>query len=121
MEYLNEQERETHFREEHRNLVTIFGDIYTFDICIPCSELDDIVSTQKDIMIQNTYNCYCYSEVQRPPDYFHLRSDKPHTVKTIIKELIKKEFDPDCNHRFLEGISKKTGKSDMTFELHMGS
>tara|TARA_R110000823_G_scaffold27400_5_gene79808 strand:+ start:336 stop:872 length:537 start_codon:yes stop_codon:yes gene_type:complete len=104
--------------DEERNLLNIFGEYDAISICIPCHELDNVISEKKDIIIKNTYTCYCYSEAPRPPDYFHIRSDTPHTNKTILKELMKQNFDPKCNHRFIEGIYKS---GDITYEMYMGS
>jgi len=104
--------------DEESNLRNIFGEYNEISICIPCNRLDDIISEKEDIIIKNTYTCYCYSDISRPPDYFHIRSDTPHTNKTIIKELIKQKFNPECNHRYLEQIYN-TG--DITYEIFMGS
>ena len=110
--------REIEQEEEEQLIHSIFGDHQNFHICIDSKDLDKVISTNTDIIIKNKYNCYCYCNHNRPNDYFHIRSDLPHTYKSIIKELIKQDFEPFCNHIFLESINKV---NDCTYELFMGS
>jgi hypothetical protein len=109
---------EIEYAKEQQIINNTFGEWANGVICISSKELDTIISTEKDIIIKNTYGCYCYSEAQRPHDYFHIRSNQPHTNKTIIKHLIKNNFNPGCNHMFLEKISKI---NDTSYQLFMGS
>jgi hypothetical protein len=106
------------FEDAEEIIDDIFGKDLKFSICVKIHKLNDIISSEKDIIIKNTYDCYCYTDNNRPHDYFHIRSSQPHTNKTIIKELIKKEFNPGCNHRFFEGFYQV---NEITYGMGMGS
>jgi len=107
------------FEKEQLYLEQQFG-CPDFDISIPITELDDVVSNEPDIVIKNTYTCYCYSDCYRPTDYFLIRGNCI-TNRIIIHELIRQKFNPDCNHRFLEGFVKSNNPFSMEYECYMGS
>lgn len=90
-----------------------------FDISIPINELDEVVSDNPEIVIKNTYGCYCYTGCYRPTDYFVIRANRI-TNRVIIHELIRQGFDPRCNHIFLEGFNK-CNPCSIEYECIMGS
>jgi hypothetical protein len=90
-----------------------------FTICISKNELDEVLTNETYIVLKNTYNCYCYSNCIREPDYFYISHPKI-TYRVIIEHLIKNNFDPACNHNFFEGIVK-TKNSTCQYDIFMGS
>ena len=81
-------------------------------------ELDNIVTDETDIVVKNTYDCYCYTN-KRKTDYYYI-SGKHITNKFIIYKLIEQGLDLDCDHRFLEGFCKSKD-SNCQFEIATGS
>lgn len=75
-----------------------------FSICIDYDQLDEKVCDLKEIFVINTYDCYCYDKQPRRPDIFWVKDTKPITYRKVIEELCDKNFNPACNHRFLESI-----------------
>lgn len=111
-------EEQAQFDAEQKIIDDTFGRDCKFSICIESSELNDIVSSETDIIIQYKYDCWCWSNMNRPHDYFHIRSSQPHTKKSIIKELIAQDFNPICDHRFIEGFYQI---NKITFGMSIGS
>jgi len=108
--------------ERERKLIEEMFPNAKFDIAIDFSELDDIISEHSNIVIKNTYNCYCYDNCKRPTDYFYItaKEGEKMTNKFIIKELIKQKLCLECNHIFIEGFIKSKD-SDCQFEICTGS
>lgn len=90
-----------------------------FTIAIPYYKLNTKVTDKKNIVVKVDYTCHCYSQCPRPNDYFYIQSDNI-TYKHIIEHLIANNFNPDCDHRFLEDIFPSKG-SNVQFEIFMGS
>lgn len=103
-----------------------------FDVCMELEELDIVLTDKTSIIIKHN-NCSVCS--MSAPDNPHLLNelDYPHnhidyyriegsklTIKYIIKQLIKKGFNPACNHRFLESFELCSG-SDADYEACCGS
>ena len=90
-----------------------------FSIAIEDSELDDILTTQDQIMIKQDFDCYCFHK-KREPRYFHIKrqGSKSLTNRCVIHQLIEQKMVLECNHVFLEGFIKKT---DCQFELGTSS
>ena len=93
-----------------------------FTICLKPDELNDKISDEKQIVIKQTFTCYChdtkYTGVDRPqPKYFVITNDNM-TVENVLDELISQNMTADCNHQFLEGFDQAT---DVQFELGFGS
>ena len=61
---------------------------------------------KKEIIIQQTFTCYCYDNMNKSPKYFTIKcgENESLTNKYIINELIKKGLKVNCNHRFLESF-----------------
>jgi hypothetical protein len=75
-----------------------------FDICIDINELDEDFGLNC-VVFKHAYTCYCYDKSHRPTDFIVIRDDKPVTVRKVIQELIHQNFNPNCNHYFLEGLN----------------
>ena len=75
-----------------------------FDICIDFNDLHKVVTTKKKVTLIQTFDCYCYETCPRSIKTFIIKSNKPMTIRYIINELIKQDFELDCNHRFLESL-----------------
>ena len=112
-EYTEEQ-YEKMFREIER----IFPDA-KFSICLGFLPiLDDLLTDKKQIFISNSRTCYCWENIEGPKQqFFEIKGEKL-TYKYVLNELIKQNFDPECNHVFLEGIIKV---NDIQYSLWMGS
>ena len=91
-----------------------------FTPSIDLEDLDNIVTDKKEITIQQTFTCYCYDDMDKPPKYFTIKcgENQSLTNKYIINELIKKGLTIDCNHRFLEGFYQL---HDNMYEMWTGS
>ena len=81
------------------------------------NNLEDKVCEENEINIY--YSCLCYRYNRRNPISFKIKDDKPITYYKVIKELEKENFNPGCDHIFLEGIYKNIKKN--RYELWMGS
>ena len=79
-----------------------------FTPSIDLDDLDNIVTDKKEIIIQQTFTCYCYDNMNKSPKYFTIKcgENESLTNKYIINELIKKGLKVNCNHRFLEGFDQ---------------
>lgn len=75
-----------------------------FDICIDFNDLHKVVTTKKKVTLIQTFDCYCYESCPRSIKTFIIKSNKPMTIRYIINELIKQDFELDCNHRCLESL-----------------
>ena len=89
-----------------------------FCIDISIKELGDIVVYAQQVAIKCEFNCYCYGEYPRNSEFFICKSDHVITVTDLINCLIQNNFDPGCNHRFLEGFQLRT---DAQVEAFFGS
>ena len=78
-----------------------------FVIAIDIEELDDVVTDQTNIVVKNTYDCYCYGGVNKIADYFYIRGEHI-TNRFIINNLIEQGLNLNCNHCFVEGFYKET-------------
>ena len=80
--------------------------------------LDDLLTEEKHIFLSNHLTCYCYDGMGRPnQEFYEIKGDRI-TYRYVLNELIRQDFNPDCNHRFLEGIDKV---SEIQYSLSMGS
>jgi hypothetical protein len=118
-EYNEEEYDEEEYNKEIEKINKEFPDANNFSICVDYKELDNIISKKKQIIIKHTYECYCYENINRSTEYFKINDTKPITNRKVIEELCIQNFNPDCNHVFLECISKI--KNSIEYELHMGS
>lgn len=80
-----------------------------FTISIDYDQLDEKVCDLNEIFVIKTYDCYCYDrppydKYPRKPDVFWVKDTKPITYRKVIEELCDKNFNPACDHRFLEII-----------------
>ena len=90
-----------------------------FVVAIDFEELIDVVTDLSNIVIKNTYGCYCYDNCERNTDYFYITTTNGEkmTNKFIIQELIKQGLKLECNHVFVEDSKD----SDCQFEIWFGS
>ena len=84
--------------------------------CLGVYEWDDVITDLPSITIEQSYTCYCYN-TPRETEYFTITADII-TNKVVMDYLIEKEFDPACNHSFLEGFHKK---ENGYWEIMLGS
>jgi len=113
-----------------------------FVVSIPLNEMNNVVSDLKQIIVKQTFDCYCYagiptrSQVDNDerrissgddgrvvPKWFpiHCRDNEKMTNKHIIQELIRQDMSLLCNHCFLEGFVKSPNGGECQFELALGS
>ncbi len=97
-----------------------------FDVCIYPADFDDeCCDGRTDVMIRHKCECYCWDNTPhlRPTYFIHVTNTKPITNRMVANALIENGFNPDCNHRFFEGVYKKNrgNNESMEYELCMGS
>lgn len=51
-----------------------------------------------------TFNCWHYKDNPKPDKTFIIKSNKPMTRRYIINELIKQNFELNCEHMYLESL-----------------
>ena len=97
-----------------------------FDVCIYPSDFDDeCCDGRTDVMI--IHKCWCnYCDSCRhlcPTDFIRVTNTKPITNRMVVNALIENGFNPECDHRFFEGVYKKNrgNNESMEYELCMGS
>lgn len=90
-----------------------------FDISLEPEVLDEVVTDKHVIVLKNSYTCYCWREHNRPTDYFVVHGVNI-TNRFLIHELIRNDFNPGCNHIFLEGFHQPN-KNSMEYDCCMGS
>lgn len=113
IEYTEEQ-----YEEMFEEIDKLFPDAnFSIDIDY-LSILDELLTDKKQIFISNDRFCYCWDGIDAPKqEFFEIKGDKI-TYRYVLNELIRQDFNPDCNHRFLEGIDKV---SEIQYSLSMGS
>ena len=80
--------------------------------------LDDLLTEEKHIFLTHTRYCCCWDEEEyKPTEFYEIKGDKI-TYRYVFNELIRQDFNPDCNHYFLELITQTT---NIQFDLFMGS
>ena len=82
------------------------------------SILDELLTDKKHIFISNDRYCYCWDGIDAPKKVFYEIKGDRLTYRFVLNELIRLDFNPDCNHRFLESIDSVT---DIEYSLSMGS
>ena len=88
-----------------------------FDNCLEEKDMNEVLGDRK-ITLLCTYDCYCYDDCPRRSEVFDLHADGAITGRDVLSFLTQIEYDPVCNHRFLEGFYKLTTG---VIELCMGS
>ena len=92
-----------------------------FDIAIDRDKLTDLLTTDKQIVIQQKMNCRCYGcgDINhRPPNKYFIINNDVMSYENVLDELIKQNCFTDCDHNFLEKIEQKT---ECQYELWFGS
>lgn len=121
IEYLSSSDSEIDSNDEineYEEINNMFPNA-PFSICLRLNELNKVVTTEKIIIIQCDFNCYCYDDCPRNTEYFIIEGEHI-TNKYIIEELIKQGLKIECNHDFLESIDKMPN-SETKFKLWFGS
>ena len=79
-----------------------------FDNCLNTEELDTVLGEGK-IVVLIEYSCYCYDECPRPTDVFDVCGIQ---IKAwdVVQHLADKNWNPMCNHRFLESLDPIRGR-----------
>jgi hypothetical protein len=91
-----------------------------FTVAMDIEDLDDIVTNLNNIVITNTYDCYCYdNRKEKKTDVYYIEGPNI-TNKFIINTLIEHGLSLECNHRFLEGFCKIPNSTNV-FEIMTGS
>jgi hypothetical protein len=111
-------EEEQRYEAEREMIERMYPDA-NFDICFTLNELDEVVSEKKVVIIKMTHNCYCYDDCPRQNEFIVVKNDGDGiTTKMLVEALIRNDYDPECNHRFLELFEKV---NDVTFTPFFGS
>lgn len=90
-----------------------------FSIAIDIDELDDIITEQNNIVVQSTYNCYCYDDCKRKTDFFRISGNNM-TNRFVLSKLIEQGLNLECNHIFVEGFNK-IPNTNCQYEIITGS
>lgn len=87
-----------------------------FDICI---DEDKVLSTQPMVILKLEHKCYCYDEAPRNNIFLKV-NNKNGSIKTsdLIAAMVEYDYDPMCNHIFLEKFEKDT---EVQFTAFFGS
>jgi hypothetical protein len=105
------------FEEEQQKMNEMFPNC-KFSICIDIDEMNDIISEEPQIIIQcNPCNGYCKKSGNRIYIYVY-NNGNGITNKDMIQAMIDANYDPDCNHIFLETWEQM---NDVTFYPLFGS
>ena len=115
------EKTEEEYEHEQRLIDEMFPTA-KFSISIDYNDINELVTKYKNIVVKNTYNCYCYDNHPRKTDYFYIKSTSPEgiTYRFLIEELIRQDLCLECNHRFVEGFMR-SGDSECQFEIITGS
>ncbi len=98
--------------------ISPIDDMFTdapFTICLEIEELNDIVVNQNNSTIKISHDCYCYESNPRPTLYLSISTPHNITKKDVLEYLIDFEYNPDCNHIFLETIEYNNGFIELFF------
>ena len=103
----------------------MFGDDFNFILCINLYDMMfDVVSKNDYIVLKDEYNCYCYMDQNKEPDYFMILKNKiTGTIRNvdIVEQLLKQGYDRECSHYYFEGCSSKHRKLNNEHEISWGS
>ena len=81
--------------------------VMDFINCIPSWEINKIVSFNNIIAIKCEFNCNCYS-FSRNSEYFICKSKTFITKRDLLNCLTENNFNPRCDHYFLEDFDINT-------------
>ena len=112
----DESESEAAYEAEQEQIEALFPQA-KFTICIALSDLDDLVTDKKTIVVKQSYGCYCYDDCPRKTDWVVVHSNRI-TNRVVLTELIKQDLTLECNHCFVEGFHEL---SECQFEIITGS
>ena len=74
-----------------------------FYVSIPVFELDTIISKNDILCIKCMFKCCCYANRPRQSLYYICRKpEKNITNRDLINCLIENNYEPECDHDFLE-------------------
>ena len=80
-----------------------------FTNCIPTWQSNEVLIKTDIVAIKCEFNCYCYHYIPRKTEYFICRNMSGKiTSQDLIECLINNNFDPGCNHYFLEEFLVET-------------
>ena len=118
--YSNEDEEITQEEIDAENEIidNLFPDA-NFSICIHSSELEEVLTDEKNIVIQHSCNCYRCGDNNKTKYYF-ITGDNM-TYKYIINELIKQGLKAKCDHQYLEKFYKLNNECNFLFDSFFGS
>ena len=87
-----------------------------FDVCL---ETDEVLSNKSFIFLKLEHKCYCYEGAPRDSIFLKV-NNKNGSINTsdLIAAMVEYEYDPLCNHVFLERFEKKT---EFQFTAEFGS
>jgi len=75
----------------------------SFTNCIPTWQSNEVLMETDIVAIKCEFNCYCYHYNPRKTEYYICRKQFGKiTSKDLIRCLIDNNFNPGCNHYFLE-------------------
>jgi len=81
-----------------------------FTNCIPSWQSNEVIIDTTIVAIKCEFNCYCYHYNPRKTEYYICRKQFGKiTSKDLICCLIDNNFNPGCNHYFLEEFLVQTG------------
>jgi hypothetical protein len=81
--------------------------VMDFINCIPSWEINEIILYTNIVAVKCEFNCHCYN-VSRNCEYFICRTNKVITKRDLLNCLIENEFNPGCDHYFLEHFQINT-------------
>ena len=104
MNNTTQEKTEEQYQTEFNLINEMFSDA-KFNVSIDIDELDDVLSTEKTIVVKQTFTCHCYSNCNKHPSFYIIRGETM-SQKYVIQELINQKFKIECDHQFIEGFDK---------------
>ena len=71
--------------------------------CIPTWERNQVVIESKKVIVKCRFNCHCFKKPKKS-EFYICTSHKFITKGDLIDCLIMNNFNPNCDHYFLEGF-----------------
>lgn len=91
-------------------------------ICIDLDDFNEVITEQRQVLIQLDHTCYCYDGNSRPTVYIPYTKPSGYiTNYDLIKVLYDSNYSPDCNHRFLESFQSFQLNHSNIIEVYFGS
>ena len=105
------------FEQEYNMINNMFPSI-KFSICMNLDKINTSLCNDEFLYIINNHSCYCFENKNMQIISIHNKEKRIFTIYDILKQLEFQEFNPECDHIFLEDIiHKKDNMYELEFML----